>query len=229
MSASDLKKLAAQQGIIVSADMDKDDLIDAVVDAFEESRLERLDDDNWTIQSEAKKYDIFKDEVFSLDRNVTINDSFNDSKIEVILVNPLMAFVFWEIGEDKKSVAHRCSRHNDLFLRVHEKGLDNGSESYFDIPVKNEDYKWYITLPSNGCQYYVDLMIRNPDDIVIASSNRIESPRKITKDIVNNESISQDDFLVLAGVYGFYDDDGFGDNTQKIVSFLNTGSIGEGV
>ena len=37
------------------------------------------------------------------------------------------------------------------------------------------------------------------------------------------------DFLVLAGVYGFYDDeDGDQDNSQKIVSFLNTGSIREG-
>ena len=154
--------------------------------------------------------------------------SQNDSKVEVILVNPLMAFVFWEISEDKKDVAHKCSKRNNLFLRVHEKRLDDGSESYFDIPVKSEDSKWYITLPSNGCQYYIDLMMRNPDDIVIATSNKIDSPRKIIKDIVNNESMFRDDFLVLAGVYGFYDDDGSGDNTQKIVSFLNTGSIGEG-
>lgn len=229
MTVSDLNKLAAQQGIIISDDMDKDDLIDAIIDAFEESRLERTEDDNWTIKSETKKFEIFRDEVVSIEKSPSIHQRFNESKIGVILVNPLMAFVFWEFGEDKKELALKCAKRNNLLLRVHEKGLDDDSVSFFDIPVKYDDSKWYITLPSNGCQYYIDLIMRNPEENVIATSNKIESPRKITKDVVNNESMNRDDFLVLAGVYGFYDDeDGSGDNTQKIVSFLNTGSIGEG-
>ena len=61
------------------------------------------------------------------------------------------------------------------------------------------------------------------------TSNKIESPLKITRDIVSNESMYRSDFLVLAGVYSFYDDeDGDRDNSQKIVSFLNTGSVREG-
>ena len=230
LSMSDLVALAEQQGIINCEDMEREDLIDSIIDAFEESRLEKLEDDNWTIKSVCRKYDIFQDEEFSLEKVTDISDHFNASKVEILLVNPLMAFVFWEYGESAKELAQKCSRHNHLLLRVHEKNLSDGKVGFFDIPVKFEENKWYINLPSNGCQYYIELICHlAAGDKVLAVSNKIESPLKITRDIVSNESINRSDFLVLAGVYGFYDDDdGSGDNSQKIVSFLNTGSIREG-
>ncbi|MBR0318180.1 MAG: DUF4912 domain-containing protein [Spirochaetia bacterium] len=230
LSLSDLITLAQQQGIINPADMEREDLIDSIIDAFEESRLEKLEDDNWTIQSMYRKFDIFQDEEISLEKVAEIPDHFNASKVEILLVNPLMAFVFWEYGDSSRDIAQKCSRHNNLLLRVHEKNLSDNSESFFDIPIKFEENKWYINLPSNGCQYYIELICQlTTGDKVLATSNKIESPLKITRDIVSSESINRSDFLVLAGVYGFYDDeDGSGDNSQKIVSFLNTGSIREG-
>lgn len=230
LSLSELIAVARQQGIINCEDMEREDLIDSIIDAFEESRLEKLEDDNWTIQSNCRKFDIFQDEEISLEKMPHITDHFNASKVEIMLVNPLMAFVFWEYGDNSKEVAQKCSRSNNLLLRVHEKALSTKEESFFDIPVKFEENKWYINLPSNGCQYYIELICHLASgDKVLAVSNKIESPLKITRDIVSNESINRSDFLVLAGVYGFYDDeDGSGDNSQKIVSFLNTGSIREG-
>lgn len=230
LSLSELIFVAEQQGIINCSSMDKEDLIDSIIDAFEESRLERFEDDNWTIQSMCRKFDIFQDEEISLEERSDIPDHFNTSKVEILLVNPLMAFVFWEYGDDAKETAQKCSKHNHLLLRVHEKNLSDSTVSFFDIPVKFEENQWYINLPSNGCQYYIELVCHLASgDKVLAVSNKIESPLKITRDIVSNESMYRSDFLVLAGVYGFYDDeDGDQDNSQKIVSFLNTGSIREG-
>ena len=230
LSLSELVAVAEQQGIINCEDMEREDLIDSIIDAFEESRLERLEDDNWTIKSVYRKFDIFQDEEIALEKVADISDHFNASKVEILLVNPLMAFVFWEYGDSAKELAQKCSRNNHLLLRVHEKKFKDGKVSFFDIPVKFEENKWYINLPSNGCQYYIELICHLASgDRVLAVSNKIESPLKITRDIVSNESINRSDFLVLAGVYGFYDDeDGSGDNSQKIVSFLNTGSIREG-
>lgn len=230
LSLSDLITIAEQQGIINCEEMEREDLIDSIIDAFEESRLERLEDDNWTIQSMCRKFDIFQDEEISLEKMTDIPDHFNTSKVEILLVNPLMAFVFWEYGDSAKEMAQKCSRHNHLILRVHENKIADGKVSFFDIPVKFEENKWYINLPSNGCQYYIELICHLASgDKVLATSNKIESPLKITRDIVSNESMNRSDFLILAGVYGFYDDeDGSGDNSQKIVSFLNTGSIREG-
>ena len=107
LSMSDLVALAEQQGIINCEDMEREDLIDSIIDAFEESRLEKLEDDNWTIKSVCRKYDIFQDEEFSLEKVTEISDHFNASKVEILLVNPLMAFVFWEYGESAK--AFKCS------------------------------------------------------------------------------------------------------------------------
>ena len=230
LSLSDLIAVAEQQGIINCSSMDKEDLIETIIDAFEESRLERFEDDNWTIQSMGRKFDIFQDEEISVEEPPVISDHFNTSKVGILLVNPLMAFVIWEYGDDAKDLAQKCSRHNHLLLRVHEKNLSDNSVSFFDIPIKFEENQWYINLPSNGCQYYIELICHLPSgDKVLSVSNTIESPLKISRDIVSNESMYRSDFLVLAGVYGFYDDeDGDQDNSQKIVSFLNTGSIREG-
>ena len=230
LSVSELVAVAEQQGIINCEDMEREDLIDSIIDAFEESRLEKLEDDNWTIKSVCRKFDIFQDEEISLEKVTDISDHFNASKVEILLVNPLMAFVFWEYGDSSRELAQKCSRQNHLLLRVHEKNLSDGKVSFFDIPIKFEENKWYINLPSNGCLYYIELICQlSAGDKVLATSNTIESPLKITRDIVSNESINRSDFLILAGVYGFYDDeDGSGDNSQKIVSFLNTGSIREG-
>ena len=46
LSLSDLITVAQQQGIINCAEMERDDLIDSIIDAFEESRLEKQEDDN---------------------------------------------------------------------------------------------------------------------------------------------------------------------------------------
>ena len=226
MQMSDLVILAQQQGILNCADMEKEDLIDSIIDAFEEARLERFEDDNWTIQSQCRKFDIFRDEEISLEERPEIPEHFNVSKVEILLVNPLMAFVFWEYGDDARDIVNKyagCS----FMLRVHEKHLADGTVSFFDIPVKFEENKWYINLPSHGSQYYIELICVIPqEEKILAVSKKIESPLRITRDIVSSESMFRSDFLVLAGVYGFYDDEeGDGDNSQKIVSFLNTGSI----
>lgn len=227
---SQLIALAEQQGILNCRDMEKEDLIESIIDAFEESRLERFEDDNWTIQSQCRKFDIFQDEEISFDKEGEIPEHFNTSKVEVILVNPLMAFVFWEFGDTDHAMAKKCAQNSNLLLRVHKKDLSDGTKSFFDIPVTFEENKWYINLPANGCRYYIELICHlDSGDTVLAVSKKIDSPLKITRDIVSNESMYRSDFLVLAGVYGFYDDeDGSGDNSQKIVSFLNTGSIREG-
>ena len=78
LSLSDLIAVAEQQGIINCEEMERDDLIDSIIDAFEESRLERLEDDNWTIQSMCRKFDIFQDEEISLEKKADIPDHFNN-------------------------------------------------------------------------------------------------------------------------------------------------------
>ena len=80
LSDSELVSVAEQQGIINCEDMEREDLIDSIIDAFEESRLEKLEDDNWTIKSVCRKFDIFQDEEISFDKMSDISDHFNASK-----------------------------------------------------------------------------------------------------------------------------------------------------
>lgn len=232
-SDADLGKIASGQGIINFHDMDREELVDVIVDAFEESRLEHEEESNWTIRSVEKKFDIFRDEELEASgaSAVSVPEKYNVTKIRLIMVNPLMAFVFWELNDEDKDMAHRCARKGNFLLRVHEKQVNGNSDDFFDIPVKTDDKKWYINLPSNGCTYHIELVCRTGDtEKSLGESNSIDSPLKISGDIMNKSDKYRDDFMVLAGVYGFYDDeDGDIDNSQRIITFLNAASIREGV
>ncbi len=233
ISDESLIRIATDQGILNCHDIDREELIDVIVDAYEESRLDHIEENNWTVRSVEKKFDIFRDEEIDAEgkMSVPIPEKYNKTGIRLIMVNPLMAFVFWELSDEDREKAHKCARRGNLFLRVFEKNISDGSTSSFDIPIKTDDKKWYINLPSHGCSYHIEIICRTGDsEDSVAVSNSIESPLKISGDIMNKSDKYRDDFMVLAGVYGFYDDEeGDIDNSQRIVTFLNAASIREGV
>ena len=88
LSISELITVAEQQGIINCEDMEREDLIDSIIDAFEESRLERLEDDNWTIKSVYKKYDIFQDEEISLEKVAAMGQSCGGAQVLAVAHDP---------------------------------------------------------------------------------------------------------------------------------------------
>ncbi|MCQ2604702.1 MAG: DUF4912 domain-containing protein [Spirochaetia bacterium] len=226
LSVSSLQKIAASQGILNFRDYLKDDLIDVIIEAFAEARIDHLTENNWTIISEEKKFDIFRDEVLPTPAYKTyqVPEKYNITRISLIMVDPLMAFVCWDLADEIMAEAEMI-HDNALFLRVHETHLDTSESTFFDIPVQLSDDKWYINLPSHGSSYYIEIILNTSEgERSVCSSNKIESPLRITRDIQNNSKMFQDDFLILAGVYGFYDDES-GSNSQKIVSFLDTGTI----
>lgn len=227
LSMGALHEVAASEGIPNYESLQREDLINAVIDALEEDRIERFIENNWTVKAEEKKYDIFRDEeleVYDKDKYI-VPEKYNITKIGLIMVNPLMAFVYWEIGDEEKKIIVKYHDKAELFLRVHEVSpVKNGSD-FFDISIKNEDNKYYISLSSHGCTYYIDLVFKYPEgEKILCTSNKIDTPQKILRDIEKSENMFRDDFLVLAGVYGFYDDeDSGGMNSHKIVSFLDSG------
>ena len=62
LSYSSLKELAKKEGILNYQNLSMEKLIEAVVEALEEDRSERIVSNNVIIRGEEKKFDIFRDE-----------------------------------------------------------------------------------------------------------------------------------------------------------------------
>lgn len=236
LSFSALKEIAKKEGIINYGNLTMEKLIEAVIEILEEERNERITSNNIVIRGEEKKYDIFRDEeIESPDKNeYSIPDTYNETKIALVLVEPFMAYAYWDFSEKEMLNYTSSSRYSKLILRVHEifikesRVTKDGEEDlsavpdFFDIPIKMKDKKWYINLPSCNTKYYTELVLfSQKEEKVLCTSNTIVSPAKTIEDIKNYPDFISEDLYLLAGFYDFDDEPDKNENEipQRIISF----------
>ena len=101
LSLPTLREIAEKEGIRVGNSLSCGELIDLILEAMEEDRKERERLNNLAIRVEEKKYDIVKDEELeSQEKHIyCIPDRYNETKIMLILRDPLWAFAYWDIKE----------------------------------------------------------------------------------------------------------------------------------
>ena len=100
----------------------------------------------------------------------------NISTIEVLVRDPLWAFVFWEIrGHDQDG---------DFCLRaipLKKDGISPDMAGSFTVPVGAHDSAWYLGFPPDGGNYFkVELcVIRGEQYTTIATSRPFKMPRLV--------------------------------------------------
>lgn len=238
LSFSALKEIAKKEGIINYRNLPIEKLIEVVIETLEEERNERITSNNTVIRGEEKKYDIFRDEeIESQDENeYSIPDTYNETKIALVLVEPLLAYAYWDFSEKEMLLYTNSSRHNRLILRVHEIFMEESKAAreeegdlsavpdFFDIPIKMKDRKWYINLPSCNTKYYTELVIfHQKEEKILCTSSTIISPAKTIEDIKNCPDFISEDLQLLAGFYDFDDELDKKEDVipQRIISFID--------
>ena len=218
---SSLKDIAKKMGISDFESLHREKLIDVVIEALEEDRNDRIIHNNMAIRGEEKKYDIFRDEeIEAQDKtDYEIPSSYNATKIGLILIEPQLAYSYWEISDKDKASYNETSRSGQLFLRVHEISCssceENNLPDFFDIPIDIKDNSWYINLPSYNSRYYIEFInLMYGEEKVLAASGVVESPSKTIDNI-------DEDLLLLTGVYDFEDDSDEQKIPQRIISMLS--------
>jgi hypothetical protein len=112
---------------------------------------------------------------------------YNISFIEVIIRDPLWAFVFWEVKAHDREIFEKDPDFGGYFLRVIS--LPCGAESApaktaaadsFVVIIGPEDAAWYLSFPpAEGC-YRVELCAQRADvETVITASRPFKLPRVI--------------------------------------------------
>ena len=229
LSYSALKEIAKKEGIVNYQNLPIGKLIEAVVEAIEEDKNEKITSDNIIIRGEEKKYDIFRDEeIVSQDiADYTIPETYNESKVHLMLVEPLLAYAYWDFSEKDRMIYANTTKQEKLFLRVFEEfneKEEKNSSNFFDIPIKIKDDNWYINLPLKNARYYIKIILfMYGEEKILCTSNIITSPMNTIEDVNTNYALINEDLQLLAGFYKFDDDMSQDTNTipQRIISFTD--------
>ena len=154
-------------------------------------------------------------------------DTYNETKITLLLRDPLWAFAYWDLKQSDVETIENLIEAK-LLLRVHQaddsaKGTSDRTEP-FEIPVKLSDRRWYINLPKPGLKYSLEIIVQNGENQwVLCESNSVESPT-ISANSAEGSAVDASFRTVLA-VSGLQDSDDFSQEngiSQRIISLEDT-------
>jgi len=143
LTTDDLVKMADNLGVDIPLDLDRDFVIEEIleissIDDEPENSVENNDDDSLI------------DTV--LVDSAPLPKQYNITFIEVMIRDPLWAFVFWEIKSQDKEQIEKSQDFEGYYLKVlplADGKRENASaeeEKGFQIPVKPDDTAWYLSL-----------------------------------------------------------------------------------
>lgn len=106
------------------------------------------------------------------------------STVEVIVRDPLWAFVFWEIKGNDKEMYENIDEFEGYCLRVIPLNENNhcpDMSASFSVAVGKKDSAWYVGFPPDGgCLFVVELCVSRWENIIVLATSRpFRMPRLI--------------------------------------------------
>lgn len=181
LSDQDLHALADRMGLDLPEDLERIFVVEEIVEALEEARLERDRGTEAPLYVEDAKY-WCRDEVerSPIDTPPALAPRYNETAIKALVRDPSWAFALWDVSETDRAAIEVSGEEARLFLRVTELDSREGDKpSFFDIPVSVEDSQWYINLPRPEARYRIDLAFRSDGKVrSLARSLEFAVPRQ---------------------------------------------------
>ncbi len=183
LSTTELQYIAQQEGVKSWKDLDREELIDALEEAFGEQDDENLQTIKGKINrnrycNSLTSYRGNSHPVNGLPGTESLPDSYHDTSIHLLLRDPQWAFAYWSFSSHllEEIVDDEGAPLGSFFLRVSQTPLGGGEESAYDITIDTDDQQWNINLPQMGASYAVDLCWRDKrgEEQSLARSNSVE-------------------------------------------------------
>jgi hypothetical protein len=173
----ELAAMARSEGLEIGETPDQGALIDFLLENREERREEHNAENNAAVRVEEAKYEITEAEESESSTPAALAGAGRCSQTKIVLMvrDPHWAFAYWQIEDRRMLKIAALTDPPPLLLRVHE-----ASESAaFDIPVQLSDSSWYIYLPNDNSEYWLDLGYQAGGRFHhLASSHRVRTPRE---------------------------------------------------
>ena len=134
----------------------------------------------------------------------TLVNSYNETRVSILLRNPGWIFAFWDFSQFEFSDCTQRHGFESFGLRV--SFFDDASlaapRDAFYTAVSSSDRKWYIHISEQGCFCRADLIVmnRHEKNFVLAQSNVIAVPPVAGIDLHKSENDGATPILLLSGI-----------------------------
>lgn len=202
-----LLRVADRYGVDVPHDVSRMELEDLVFEAAEEFREEHRRGNNHSVRVEESKYHNRDDDDFhSSDfEDIELPDTYNETKIVLLLRDPSWAFTYWDLRLAERESFKRSDSFDGLLVRVYS--LESPEQdtatcrASFDIPVTLQDNRWYINLPGRGANYRLALVaVEHGIERVLTMSNVVAVPLGSLHDPADTSGSAGDEILAQTGI-----------------------------
>jgi hypothetical protein len=161
LSTADLISLADDYDIDIPVELNRRFIIGELLDVADE------------LQKENKNEMIIASSAGTAEDVDKLPESYNETRVDVLLRNPAWAYVYWDIKEADRNVS-------DLLLSVQFYGSkdDEKYSDVFEVQIARNDREQYVLLPAGKRVLKIDLVGRQFGKLsLLASSRKIEIPR----------------------------------------------------
>ena len=196
MPLEELAALARTNGLEPGEDLAQEELIELVLEGYEELRQEREEGNNPGMRVEEAKFEAGEEETPEAPGTgqPPIPERYNETRAVLMVRDPHWAYAYWDVEEGQASRARKDEAFEQLVLRVQD--LQPGS--CFDIPIQWSDSSWYIYLPNQNSDYLLELGYLAAGRFrLLARSNQIRTPRESLAE--EGGEPTPEDLLFLSG------------------------------
>lgn len=224
-----LREIAVKEGISFEGSIDKQELIELILEAIEEDREEKKLANNPAMRIKERKFDNTLNEQFDFEEDqYPLPEKYNETKIMMLLRDPAWAYTYWDIKESDIDAVKVGAAEGTLLLRVYELRAPEKQKSnindFFDIPLSMDDNSWYINLPNQGVYYCVELILVSDEvEKPLCCSNTVRSPLwevGALEDFTHLKG-SGNDLLLVASVYDLSLSESSQKIPQRIISMID--------
>ena len=186
LSLSELKYIAHKHGVDDAHTLNRDELIDALDEIYEELEEEILNGDSAQSPSSQQRFMNSLVEFNIEDLNLLpgvqpVAETYCETHIHLIFKDPYWAHAYWNLC---KSDLENLEQTVGLFtffitVHIHECTKSKQSADSFEIDVDKSDISWNINLPLQGRTYSVTLSWRDEagNSGPLCHSNSISTPK----------------------------------------------------
>ena len=196
MPLAELATLARSNGLEPADGLDAEELIELLLEDYQEMRQEREEGNNPSVRVEEAKFEAGEEEPPAVgagaEEELSIPERYNETRVVLMARDPHWAYAYWDVEDAQAARVRRDSGFEQLVLRVQ----DLQPASSFDIPIQWSDSSWYIYLPNQDADYALELgYLASGRFRLLARSNQVRTPRES----IVGEAPEESESLFLGG------------------------------
>ncbi|AEF80376.1 DUF4912 domain-containing protein [Leadbettera azotonutricia] len=171
LATDELVRMADLLGFDIPPGLDRIFIIEELLESTSEEFMEDDEEEN-PLKAEFIDTGFFE--------AVALPRQYNITFLEIIIRDPLWAFVFWELKGSDKNIFEKAADFNGYYLKVSPQNGDK--EGVFIVPVGIDDTAWYLGFPAGDSpegearSYIVELCADRGGEVSLASSPAFALP-----------------------------------------------------